>query len=67
MRANFAIVKEAVRGSPLSGGYAGAKRMISLLAGYANAVAAERDLGIKLQVLVSLQMIGTTRDRSRGA
>ena len=42
----------AIAGSPLSGGYAGAKRMLWFMANYANAVAAELDLGIRFQALV---------------
>src|SRR5882672_11487573 len=50
----------AIGGSPLSGGYAGAKRMLWIMASYANGVAAELDLGIRFQVLVPQQMIGDT-------
>ena len=50
----------AVNGSPLSGGYAGAKRMLWLMANYANGVASDLDLGIRFQVLVPLQMVGAT-------
>jgi len=50
----------AVNGSPLSGGYAGAKRMLWLMAGYANLVSGERALGIKFQTLVPRQIIGAT-------
>jgi len=50
----------AVAGSPLSGGYAGAKRMLWLMAHYANGVAAELDLGIRFQALLPLQMVGAT-------
>jgi NAD(P)-dependent dehydrogenase (short-subunit alcohol dehydrogenase family) len=56
----------AVAGSPLSGGYAGAKRMLWLMAHYANGVADERDLGIRFQALVPLQMSGDT-ERGRHA
>jgi NAD(P)-dependent dehydrogenase (short-subunit alcohol dehydrogenase family) len=48
----------AVAGSPLSGGYAGAKRMLWLMASYANVVSAELDLGIRFQALVPQQMTG---------
>jgi NAD(P)-dependent dehydrogenase (short-subunit alcohol dehydrogenase family) len=51
----------AIGGSPLSGGYAGAKRMLWLLAGYARDLAAERDLGISFQTLVPMQVVGATR------
>ncbi len=50
----------AIGGSPLSGGYAGAKRMLWLMANYANGVSAQLDLGIRFQVLVPQQMIGGT-------
>ena len=50
----------AVNGSPLSGGYAGAKRMLWLMAGYANDVAAGLDLGIRFQAIVPQQIIGDT-------
>ena len=56
----------AVGGSPLSGGYAGAKRMLWLMANYANGVSAELELGIRFQTLVPLQMVGET-DRGRSA
>ena len=64
----------AIGGSPLSGGYAGAKRMLWFMADYANAVAAELDLGIRFQALVPQQMTGRRRlsaapapRRTRGA
>lgn len=50
----------AIKGSPLSGGYAGAKRMQWLMAQYANDAIADRDLGIHFQVIVPLQIIGDT-------
>ena len=50
----------AVNGSPLSGGYAGAKRMIWLMAQYATGVSKELELGITVQALVPRQMIGET-------
>jgi NAD(P)-dependent dehydrogenase (short-subunit alcohol dehydrogenase family) len=50
----------AVNGSPLSGGYAGAKRMLWLLAQYANGMAKELELGIAFQVLIPRQIIGDT-------
>jgi NAD(P)-dependent dehydrogenase (short-subunit alcohol dehydrogenase family) len=46
----------AVAGSPMSGGYAGAKRMLWLMANYANVVSAELDLAIRFQALVPQQM-----------
>ena len=50
----------AVSGSPLSGGHAGAKRMIWLLAHYANALSDKLGLGLRFQVVVPLQIIGET-------
>jgi NAD(P)-dependent dehydrogenase (short-subunit alcohol dehydrogenase family) len=49
-----------LKGSPLSGGYAGAKRMLWLMANYANTVAAEQGLGIHFQAIVPQQIIGET-------
>lgn len=56
----------AVGGSPLSGGYAGAKRMLWFMAQYANAVADKLGLGIRFQALVPMQMSGET-ERGRHA
>jgi len=50
----------AVNGSPLSGGYAGAKRMVWLMAQYASGISKELELGITVQALVPRQMIGDT-------
>lgn len=50
----------AIEGSPLSGGYAGAKRMIWLMAGYANGAAKELGLGIRFQALLPRQIVGAT-------
>lgn len=50
----------AVNGSPLSGGYAGAKRMLWILAHYANGAAKEAELGITFQTIVPQQIIGET-------
>lgn len=50
----------AIQGSPLSGGYAGAKRMIWMMAGYANGVASDLDLGIRFQALLVRQIVGST-------
>lgn len=50
----------AVQGSPLSGGYAGAKRMLWLMAGYANEISVDRNLGIHFQTLVPQQMVAGT-------
>jgi NAD(P)-dependent dehydrogenase (short-subunit alcohol dehydrogenase family) len=59
----------AVNGSPLSGGYGGAKRMLWLMAKYANNVAAARKVDLRFQVLVPLQIIGGTGvgDEAAGA
>ena len=50
----------AVNGSPLSGGYAGAKRMLWLMASYANGEGKELDRGIVFQAIVPQQIIGDT-------
>jgi NAD(P)-dependent dehydrogenase (short-subunit alcohol dehydrogenase family) len=50
----------AQQGSPLSGGYAGAKRMLWIMAKYANGVAKQKGLGIRFQAIVPLQIIGRT-------
>jgi NAD(P)-dependent dehydrogenase (short-subunit alcohol dehydrogenase family) len=50
----------AVGGSPVSGGYAGAKRMLWFMAHYANGAAADLDLGIHFQAIVPQQIIGDT-------
>jgi len=47
----------AVDGSPMSGGYGGAKRMLWFMAGYANRVSQQRQLGIRFQTIVPRQMI----------
>lgn len=54
----------ALQGSPLSGGYAGAKRMLWFMAEYANGVSAELGLGIHFQVLVQRQIIDTDLGRA---
>lgn len=50
----------AQQGSPLSGGYAGAKRMLWFMAKYANAAAKQKGLDIRFQAILPLQMIGGT-------
>src|SRR5262249_57197287 len=50
----------AIAGNPLSGGYAGAKRMLWLMAHYANGRSAERGLGIQFQVLIPQQIVVET-------
>ena len=57
----------ALNGSPLSGGYAGAKRMLWTMARYANGVSDQADLGIRFQVLVPQQMVGGTGVGDTGA
>jgi NAD(P)-dependent dehydrogenase (short-subunit alcohol dehydrogenase family) len=50
----------AQNGSPLSGGYAGTKRMLWFMAKYANGISQQRDLGIRFQAILPLQMVGGT-------
>jgi NAD(P)-dependent dehydrogenase (short-subunit alcohol dehydrogenase family) len=50
----------AIGGSPLSGGYAGAKKMLWFMADYANGVDASLSLGIRFQALVPTQIVGDT-------
>jgi NAD(P)-dependent dehydrogenase (short-subunit alcohol dehydrogenase family) len=57
----------ALNGSPLSGGYAGAKRMLWVMARYANGVSEQADLGIRFQVIVPQQMVGGTGVGDAGA
>src|SRR5262249_28590865 len=57
----------AQQGSPLSGGYAGAKRMLWFMAKYANGVANEKGLGIRFQAIVPMQMVGGTGVGDAGA
>src|ERR1700719_248786 len=57
----------AENGSPLSGGYAGAKRMLWLMAKYANGVAEQKGLGIRFQAIVPQQIIGGTGVGDAGA
>jgi len=47
----------ARQGSPQSGGYAGAKRMLWLMAGYAQQVSDPKGLGLVIQALLPLQMV----------
>ncbi len=49
------------QGSPLSGGYAGAKRMQIFLAGYLQRAADARDLGIRFAALAPKQFLVGTR------
>ena len=57
----------AVNGSPLSGGYAGAKRTLWIMARHANTVSADLKLGLQFQAIVPMQMIGETRLGRAGA
>jgi NAD(P)-dependent dehydrogenase (short-subunit alcohol dehydrogenase family) len=57
----------AVGGSPMSGGYGGAKRMLWFMAKYANGVAEQKDLGIRFQAIVPQQMVGGTGVGDEGA
>jgi NAD(P)-dependent dehydrogenase (short-subunit alcohol dehydrogenase family) len=57
----------AVNGSPMSGGYAGAKRMLWFMAKYANEVSAQKGLGIRFQAIVPQQMVGDTGVGDAGA
>jgi len=44
----------------MSGGYAGAKRMLWFMANYANKIAEQKRLGIRFQAIVPQQIIGGT-------
>src|SRR5271170_7363381 len=57
----------AENGSPMSGGYAGAKRMLWFMAKYANGVAKQKGLGIRFQAIVPQQIIGGTGVGNAGA
>jgi len=57
----------AVNGSPLSGGYAGAKRMLWFMAKYADGVSAQNKLGIRFQAIVPQQIVGDTGVGDAGA
>jgi hypothetical protein len=57
----------AQQGSPLSGGYSGAKRMLWLMAKYANGISEQKGLGIRFQAIVPMQMIGGTGVGGEGA
>jgi NAD(P)-dependent dehydrogenase (short-subunit alcohol dehydrogenase family) len=50
----------AQNGSPMSGGYGGAKRMLWFMAKYANGVSEQKHLGIRFQAIVPQQMVGGT-------
>lgn len=57
----------AIDGSPLSGGYAGAKRMQWLLAGYAQKVSDAKKLGIRTLAVLPKQLIEGTTIGARAA
>ncbi len=57
----------AVGGSPMSGGYGGAKRMLWFMAKYANGVAEQKGLGIRFQVIVPQQIVRGTGVGDAGA
>jgi len=57
----------AHNGSPLSGGYAGAKRMLWFMARYANGVSEQKSLGIGFQAIVPMRIIGDTGVGDAGA
>lgn len=57
----------AENGSPLSGGYAGAKRMLWIMASYANGISRQKNLGIRFQTIVPQQMVGGTGVGDAGA
>jgi NAD(P)-dependent dehydrogenase (short-subunit alcohol dehydrogenase family) len=50
----------AEQGSPMSGGYGGAKRMLWLMTKYANGLSAEKGLGICFQAILPRQMVRGT-------
>src|SRR5712692_12058294 len=50
----------AVNGSPMSGGYAGAKHMLRFMARYANVIAKQKGLGVRFQAILPMQIIGGT-------
>jgi NAD(P)-dependent dehydrogenase (short-subunit alcohol dehydrogenase family) len=57
----------AVSGSPMSGGYGGAKRMLWFMASYANGISRQKDLGVRFQVIVPQQMVLGTGIGDAGA
>jgi hypothetical protein len=57
----------AVGGSPMSGGYGGAKRMLWFMASYANGISNQNSLGIHFQVIVPQQMVLGTGVGDAGA
>ena len=57
----------AENGSPMSGGYGGAKRMLWFMGKYANGVSEKRRLGIRFQAIVPQQMVLGTGVGDAGA
>ncbi len=57
----------AMGGSPMSGGYGGAKRMLWFMANYANGVSEQKNLAIRFQAIVPQQMVGGTGVGDAGA
>ena len=57
----------AENGSPMSGGYGGAKRMLWFMAKYANGVSEKKRLGIRFQAIVPQQMVLGTGVGDAGA
>ena len=57
----------AMGGSPMSGGYGGAKRMLWFMANYANGVSEQKNLAIRFQAIVPQQIIGGTGVGDAGA
>ena len=57
----------AQQGSPLSGGYGGAKRTLWMMAKYAAGVSEQKGLGIRFQAIVPMQIIGGTGVGDAGA
>src|SRR5277367_4746195 len=57
----------AENGSPMSGGYGGAKRMLWFMAKYANGVSEKKGLGIRFQAIVPQQMVLGTGVGDAGA
>lgn len=67
--ASIAVVSSgaAINGSPISGGYSGAKRMQWLLAGYAQKLSDREQLGIRTTAIVPRQLIEGTAIAERAA
>src|ERR1700686_2544060 len=57
----------AENGSPMSGGYGGAKRMLWFMAKYANGISEKKRLGIRFQTIVPQQMVLGTGVGDAGA